>query len=229
MHGARLHVFCVEAMDFRAVHGRVKPSMSHPDTEFVADYLAGDEESFRVLVRAYLKPIYSFVYRYVGSMQDAEDVTQEVFVKVWKNLDNFDKQRSFKTWIFTIAKNTSIDFLKKSRSASGGRKIVPFSQFSTRDRFAFGGENVGEKIFFEETLTDPAPLPDELMERASVAQILSSAMEKLSPQYRMVLFLRYNDHFTFREIAQSLEEPLHTVKSRHRRALIILKKLLAEG
>ncbi len=193
--------------------------MSHPDTEFVADYLAGDEESFRVLVRAYLKPIYSFVYRYVGSAQDAEDVTQEVFVKVWKNLDSFDQQRSFKTWIFTIAKNASIDFLKKSRSASGGKKTVPFSQFEN---------NAGENSLTS-TLTDSTPLPDELMERASVAQILSSAMEKLSPQYRMVLFLRYNDHFTFREIAQSLEEPLHTVKSRHRRALIILKKLLAEG
>lgn len=193
-------------------------NMNHVDNQLIADYLAGDEESFQILVRAYLKPIYSFVYRYVGSTQDAEDVTQEVFVKVWKNLDSFDQQRSFKTWIFIIAKNASIDFLKKSRFASGGRKTVPFSQFEN---------NTGENSLTR-TLTDPAPLPDELMERASVAHVLSLAMEKLSPRYRMVLFLRYNDHFTFREIAESLEEPLHTVKSRHRRALIILKKFLME-
>jgi RNA polymerase sigma-70 factor (ECF subfamily) len=147
----------------------------------------------------------------VGSGQDAEDVAQEVFVKVWRHLKRFDQNKSFKTWIFAIAKNTAIDFLKK-------KKTISFSEF----------ENEEGKNTLTETLADPTPLPQELLERAGAAQMLSSAIDKLSLKYRMVLFLRYNDHFNFREIAESFGEPLNTVKSRHRRALIQLKKLLTE-
>ena len=185
--------------------------MNRADDQLIADYLKGDEESLEILIKRYLKPIYSFVYRYTGSGQDAEDITQEVFVKVWRNLKKFDQQRSFKTWIFAIAKNTSIDLLKK-------KKAIPFSEFENE-----AGENM-----ITETLADPSPLPHELLEKAGMAQMLTSAMDTLSPKYRMVLFLRYNDHFNFREIAESLGEPLNTIKSRHRRALVNLKDLLSD-
>ncbi len=203
---------------------------NYSDQQLIAAYFQGNEKSLEVLIKQYLKPIYSFVYRYVGNFQDAEDITQEVFVKVWRNLKKpalshsvlsswskylskgFDpKKGRFKTWIFSIAKNASIDWLRK-------KKTVPFSSF----------ENEEGKNKLIETLADPAPLPSELLERADIAQILTSAMEKLSPKYRMVLFLRCNDHFTFREIAEVLEESIDTIKSRYRRAIIILKKLLSE-
>jgi RNA polymerase sigma-70 factor (ECF subfamily) len=185
--------------------------MDHSDQQLIADYLAGDEKSLEVLFGRYLKPIYGFTYRYVGSGQDAEDVTQETFVKVWRNLKKFDQQKSFKTWIFSIAKNTALDFLKK-------KKAIPFSEFENEE-----GENM-----ITETLADPSSLPHELLEKAGMAQVLTSAMEKLSPKYRMVLFLRYNDHFTFREIAEIFDESLNTIKSRHRRALVMLKNLLSK-
>ena len=184
---------------------------SHSEKQLITDYLDGNQEALEILVRQYLKPIYSFVYRYVGSPQEAEDITQETFIKVWRNLKKFDQSKSFKTWIFSIAKNSAIDFLKK-------KKAIPFSEFENEE-----GENM-----ITETLADPSPLPHELLEKAGMAQVLTSAMEKLSPKYRMVLFLRYNDHFNFREIAESLGEPLHTITSRHRRALIQLKKILTE-
>lgn len=182
------------------------------DEQLVADYLKGDEESLNILVGRYLKPIYSFVYRYIRSAGDAEDVTQEAFIKAWSNLRKFDRQKKFKTWIFSIAKNTSIDWLRK-------KKAIPFRSFET--------ENGGNRIL--DTLLDPSPLPDELLERADLKRSLTSAIDRLSPKYQVVLFLRYNDHFTFREIAGSLGIPLHTVKSQHRRALISLKKLLTES
>jgi len=182
------------------------------DQKLIANYLAGDEKSLEVLINRYLKPIYSFVYRYVGNGEVAEDVTQEVFVKVWRNLKKFDQNKSFKTWIFHIAKNTSFDFLKK-------KKAIPFSEFENEE-----GEN---KLI--ETLVDPTPLPSKLLERAGIEEMLNAAVNQLAPKYRTVLFLRYNDYFTFREIAEVFGEPLNTVKSRYRRALIILKRLLFDS
>jgi RNA polymerase sigma-70 factor (ECF subfamily) len=186
--------------------------MDCSDQQLIADYLNGDEESLEVLIKRYLKPIYSFVFRYVGDSQEVEDITQEVFVKTWRNLKKFDRKKSFKTWIFTIAKNTSIDWLRK-------KKTIPFSEFENKE-----GRNV-----LLETVADTAPLPHEFFGRANIVQKLTSAIEKLLPKYRMVLFLRYNDHFTFREIAEILEGSLNTIKSRHRRALILLKKLLLDS
>lgn len=163
------------------------------DEQLIINYLKGDEKSLEVLIRRYLKPIYSFVYRYVGSPSDVEDITQEVFIRVWRNLKKFDQKKSFKTWIFSIAKNASIDFLKKKKS-------IPFSEF----------DNVPNLI----------SSPPELS--------LNFILEKLSVKYRMVLFLRYNDHFTFREIAEISGESIDTIKTRHRRGIAILRKLLRE-
>ncbi len=197
--------------------------MEPTDQILINNYLSGEEKSFDVLVNRYLKPIYIFIYRYIGKQEEAEDITQDVFVRVWRNLKKFDPSRSryatlrdkqtksFKTWIFSIAKNACIDFLRKKKS-------IPFSEF----------ENEREENMIIEKIVDSTPLQNEIFERKNIAQILTSAMEKLSPNYRMVLFLRYNDHFTFREIAEVLKEPLNTATSQHRRALIQLKKLLTK-
>lgn len=186
--------------------------MNYSDNQLVAAYLKGDEESLEDLIKRYIKPIYSFAYRYIGNAHDAEDITQEVFLKFWRNLKKFDRGKNFKTWIFAIAKNSCIDFLKK-------KKTISFSVFENEK-----GENG-----LIDVLIDPHPLPQELLEKDDIAQVLTSAMDNLSPKYRMVLFLRYNDHFTFREIAESLDEPLNTVKSKHRRALIMLKEILTKA
>ncbi len=180
------------------------------DPKLIADYLAGNEKSLEILIKRYLKSIYGFVYRYVGNFQDAEDITQEVFVKVWRNLKKFDRSKSFKIWIFHIAKNTAFDFLKK-------KKTIPFSDFEKEK-----GENI-----FTGTLADKNPLPDELFKKAGIAEMISVAINQLAPKYRMVLSARYNSQFTFREIAENLNEPLNTVKSRYRRALIMVKKLIS--
>jgi len=181
------------------------------DPELIAQYLKGDILSLETLIQRYLGQIYSFTRRFVGNPEEAEDITQEVFVRIWRNLKKFDQQKSFKTWIFSIAKNACIDFLKK-------KKTLSFSEFENES-----GENI-----IAETLADPAPLPQELLEQKGLADLLAGALEKLSPKYRMVLFLRYNDHFSFQEIADSLNESLDTIRSRHYRALFLLRDLLKE-
>jgi len=130
----------------------------HSDQELIAAYLAGDEKSLEILIKQYLKPIYSFVYHFVGSKSDAEDITQEVFVRIWRNIKKYDPKKSFKTWIFSIAKNASIDFLRKSRSASGGKKVLPFSEFE---------DGEGRNFIFD-TLADPSFLPEKLIDRVEL-------------------------------------------------------------
>lgn len=184
-------------------------SQNITDEGLIVDYLAGNRGSLEELISRYLKPLYSFVFRYVGNQKDAEDIVQDVFLKTWKNLKRFDPAKKFQPWIFAIAKNTTVDFLKK-------KKTIPFSEFESET-----GENT-----ILDNLADPAPLAPELLAQKDLGNAVNSALEKLSAKYRMVLFLRYNDHFTFEEIAESLGEPMNTVKSRHHRGLQLLKKVL---
>jgi len=182
------------------------------DEQLVHDYLKHkDEKSLKILIGRYLKPIYGFVYKYTNLLNEAEDITQEVFVKVWRNLKKFDQNKSFKTWIFQIAKNTAIDFLRQ-------KKNIPFSAFETDE-----GENP-----LANTLIDQNPLPTEIFDQQNLAEKLTAAIDKLSEKYRQVLHLHYNNQFTFQEIAETLNEPIDTVKSRHRRALIVLKEILSQ-
>jgi len=179
------------------------------DKKLIKQYLHGDEKSLGFLIKCYLKPIYNFVYRYVSEAASAEDITQETFVKVWKNLNKFDQRKHFKTWIFCLAKNTAIDFLRK-------KKEIPFSEF----------EDSAGNNFLVENLRNDALLPEAILEQQDLAAVLSVVLKRLAPLYRTVLFLRHNDHSTFREIADQLGEPLNTVKSRYRRAIIALRRII---
>jgi len=190
--------------------------MNYSDEQLVNNYLKGNEKSLEIIIKNYLKPIYNFVYRYVNNLQEAEDITQEVFVRTWRNLKKFDQTRNFKTWIFSIARNASLDFLKKKKTKS-------FSEFSAK-----GGENEEGESSLAKILIDPAPSQNELFDRKITAQKVNSIMENLPVQYRTLLFMYYNDHFNFREIAEILDEPLNTVKSRYRRSLTMFRKLLSK-
>lgn len=180
-----------------------------PDNQLAADYLRGDAGALEILIKRHLRPLYGFICRYVRSASDAEDITQEVFVRVWRHLKKFDQGKSFKTWIFSIAKNACVDWLRKRKTA-----VLA----------AFGDED-GEGAALD-SLADPAPLPDELLQRRDLADALSAVLAGLPPDYRMVVLLYYHEQFNFREISEIIGEPLNTVKSRHRRALILLKKHL---
>lgn len=87
------------------------------DQQLISQYLKNkDNAALENLIKRYLPLIFGFVKRYTGNADNTSDIMQEVFVKVWKNLKNFDQSKSFKTWIFTIAKRTSIDWLKKKNA-----------------------------------------------------------------------------------------------------------------
>lgn len=182
---------------------------SFTDHQLVVRYLKGDQKSFDVLVARYMDPMYRFVYGYAGDTQMAQDITQEVFVKVFKNIKKVDKNKNFKSWIYTIAKNTALDFLKKKKS-------IPFSQFET-----FEGKN-----YLTEKIADHELLPDKISESLESKKQFLTAIEKLSFKYQQVLTLYYYKELNFREIAEFLREPINTIKSKHRRGVMLLKKVV---
>jgi RNA polymerase sigma-70 factor (ECF subfamily) len=176
------------------------------DSFLVRDYLAGDDEAFKKLLDKYLKSIYGFIYYLTKDSVQVEDLAQETFVKVWKNLSKFNQEKSFKTWLFAIAKNTALDFLKK-------KKTTNFSFFE--DEAGNGGlENVAEDAIW----------PDEILVRKDAAREMERALELIPEKYRVILTLHYQEDFTLREISEILERPYNTIKAYHGRGLVKLKK-----
>ncbi len=185
--------------------------MNPSDNELISSYLKGDKQALEILIQKNIKSVYSFIYHYLNGATEAEDITQEVFIKAWCNIKKFKKDKNFKIWLFSIAKNTCLDFFRK-------KKTAPFSDFDTED-----GGNI-----LTDTLADPSPLPQYFLERADISQALQTALNQLAPKHRSIMIFHYNDHLTFAEIAKSLNESLNTIKSRHLRAVIKLQKLLLE-
>jgi RNA polymerase sigma-70 factor (ECF subfamily) len=188
------------------------------DEEIILLYKNGEEEAFKELVNRYTSPIYNFVVR-LANKNDASDLVQETFIKVWKNLNRFDDTKaSFKTWIFTIAKNTATDFLRKKKS-------LLFTDLE---------KDIDDDInSFAENIPDENLLPDsalqKLQEKEADKKFLNNLLENLHPNYREVLTLRYQEEMTFEEIGKILDKSLNTVKSQHRRAIIELRKILEQS
>ncbi len=181
--------------------------MDERDEDLILGYLNGNHEDLKTLIDRYTPQIYNFVVRFVGP-NSAPDVTQDVFIKVWRNLKKFDISKAhFKTWIFTIARNTTTDYLRKKKS------IV----FSDLDN---------EEDIFEDTVEDEVSLPDEQLEKLEDKNYLNDLLSKLPMPYQSVLVLYYQEDMTFKEIGEVLGKPLNTVKSQHRRALEKLRTLI---
>lgn len=196
--------------------------METTDKKLIQDFLRGDpvkseadhgasEEAFAVLVNRYLKMTYNFLYQITKDRNVTDDLTQETFLKAWKNLKKFNTDKNFKTWLFTIAKNTAFDYFKK-------KKTTPFAFFETEE-----GYNKLERIEDEEKDLE------EIISQKEIEKKLEGKLEKLSDEYRVLLLMRYKDGFSVREIAEILEKPYNTVKSQHQRALASLKKEILNG
>lgn len=183
--------------------------MEKEDKQLISEYLSGDEESFTKIIDRYIDQINNFSYRLTGNRDEAEDITQDTFLKVWKNLNKYRLEENFKTWIFTIARNTAIDYLRK-------KKNFVFSDFENES-----GENS-----ITDNLKDPAPLPDELIQKATDKKVLEKILKEIPFSQKEVLLLYYNEDLTFDEIGKVLNKSINTVKSQHRRALIKLREML---
>ena len=138
----------------------------------------------------------------------SEDITQDVFLKVWGKIKSYRKGESAKAWLFAIARNTTIDYLRKKHP-------VAFCDFEHE-----------EGNYITDTLADEALKPLDLVIRAEDETFLKEALATLAPIYREVIVLHYEQDLTFDEIGKILGRPLHTVKSQHRRGLSKLREIL---
>lgn len=179
------------------------------DNELIRHYLEGDNNSFEKLIFRYTKIIYRFVYRTTNNKDDSFDITQEIFLKVWKNIKKYDDKQNFKTWLFTIARNTSIDWLRKKRN-------YLFSDLTKED----------DNDDFGQTIADTEPLQDAIFEQNELADLLKKVLIKLSMDERTILILHNEDYLTFEEISEIFKKPTNTIKSIYRRSLIKLKRYL---
>jgi len=220
-YGANIRCISVKGgmrMRYKKIHG-IKPTDERPsafentsdalkgisDEELIARFLHGDENAFAALMRRYEKKIYSFALSYVKNRHDAEDITQDTFLRAYRYLDTFSSRSTFNTWLHTIAKNLSLTFIEqeKKRTSSLAQGI----QYDDSD-------DVSDPL---ESATDGVSAEDAVMKSDLYAHVMKE-MEALQPEYREAIVLREVNGLSYDKISEILGVSIGTVKSRISRA-----------
>jgi RNA polymerase sigma-70 factor (ECF subfamily) len=172
---------------------------------------AGDVAAFEMLIEAYQKKIFNLAFRMIGNYDDAGDLAQEALIRIFKSISNFKEQSSLSTWIYRITTNVCLDEIRKKKN----RKVLSLDE-----------EIHAEDGDMQRQIMSDDPLPDELMEKEELRQIISSAIDSLPEDQRLVVTLRDIQGLSYDEIARVLDCPAGTVKSRINRARFALKNVL---
>ena len=186
--------------------------MSSVEAVLVRRCLAGDEKAYRELVEMYQGQVFSLALRMVRRREDAEDVTQETFVRMFRALNRYDTNRPFAAWLMTIASRLCIDQIRR-------RRVNPVS---------LTHQEPGSDEQHEMDVEDPGPGPDEITSHSEEERRSNELIQSLPPHYRVVVVLRHLQDLSYEEIADALNLPLGTVKARIHRAREILKLRLIE-
>jgi RNA polymerase sigma-70 factor (ECF subfamily) len=170
-----------------------------------------DQQAYAELMNRYREPVYYMVLRMTGSPADAEDLTIEAFGKAFKNLENYSSKFAFSTWLFRIASNNCIDYLRK------------------RSRSDIFDDDLGEiSDYHKQNLLSQDSTPEEEMVRKELLRKIMVVVDKLKPHYRKLVELRYYKEYSYEEIAEQLELPLGTVKAQLFRAREFMQNLMGD-
>jgi RNA polymerase sigma-70 factor (ECF subfamily) len=178
-----------------------------PDSLWVEQTLAGDQEAFGELVLRYERDVFNLTYRMLGNRGEAEDAAQETFLRAYANLDRYDPARSFKTWLLSIASNHCIDRIRR-------RRLTWLS--------------LEEPLPPHPALTSDTPGPEEATLDAERSAAVQALLEDLSPDYRVAVVLRYWYDYSYAEIAEMLGTTESAIKSRLFRARQALAQQLED-
>ncbi len=171
----------------------------------------GDMVAFEDIVHQYERLVYATAYRMLNNHSDAQDVSQEVFIKVYKKLDSYKPTYSFGAWISTITSNTSIDYIRKHKKQS---------LLSLDKEIEFDDSSVGL------TLESNDPTPEQELMQKEKRELIQKAIELLDEESRELIILRDINGIPYNEIAESLDLKLGTVKSKISRSRIKLQKII---
>jgi RNA polymerase sigma factor (sigma-70 family) len=183
------------------------------DIQLVARARNGDERAYRALLEKYERAVFSICLRMVRNRDEATDLSQESFIKVFGSLDRYNSAYAFSSWLFKITSNLCIDYLRKRRIDT-----LPMDQPID-----------GDKGEIQRQYAAPDPTPEESLDRREKMARLESAIDALPEHYRIMLILRHQEDLSYEEIADHLSIPLGTVKARIHRAREMLKGLLGGG
>ena len=185
--------------------------MSDREHELVKSSKRGDVKAFETLIESYQKKVYNIALKMMGNPEDANDLAQESFIRVFKSIDKFKEQSSFSTWIYRITTNICLDELRKRKNKK---------TFSIDEDIKYNDIEIPRQI------QDEGPLPEDILESKETSQIVRKAINCLSDQHKTVLVLRDIEGFSYEEICKITNCPEGTVKSRINRARSALKDIL---
>jgi len=171
---------------------------------------AGDQSAFGELMTRYEKQVYHQALRLLSNPEDAADITQEVFIKVWRSLPSFQGDSSFSTWLYRLTDNAAIDLIRKEKKRRGDASLDD------------------EEYQWDSLLADPNSAPERELEKQELRRSVTEGLAKLSEEHRRVLVLREINGLSYEEIGQILGLTAGTVKSRIARARLALAKLLKD-
>ena len=176
--------------------------MGNSDAELVARARRGDEAAFEQLVLGHQRYAFNLAYRVIGNYAEAEDVTQEAFVRAWRGLPGFRGQARFATWLYRIVYNLCLNRLPRLR------------------------QELLQAEPLEEAVVNPAPAPPDVFEVQERLAFLHDELNRLPAKYRLVLTLRYLQDLSYAESAAALDVPMGTVKTHLHRARRLLTERL---
>jgi RNA polymerase sigma-70 factor (ECF subfamily) len=190
------------------------------DAQLVASLVrrcvAGDAGAWEEIVRHFNRRIYNICYRFTGSGDDAEDLTQEVFIKVYRTLSSYDLEKgSFQTWVTTMTRNLLVDHFRKSK------------QDRATDSMDEPMTSEDDGLSLSDQIQDLGPSPDQRLQTRETQEMVQKALQKLSPELREAVILRDLQDMDYRDIALALKVPEGTVKSRINRGRTELARLLS--
>ena len=190
------------------------------DAQLVASLVrrcvAGDAAAWEEIVLHFNRRIYNICYRFTGSSDDAQDLTQEVFIKVYRTISSYDLEKgSFQTWVTTMTRNLLVDHFRKSKL---DRASDSLEEPTTAE---------GDSLSLSDQIQDLGPSPDQRLLTRETQELVQKALHKLSPELREAVILRDLQDMDYREIAVSLKVPEGTVKSRINRGRTELARLLS--
>jgi len=188
---------------------------THAAALLVRRCLAGDASAWEEIVQQYHRRIYNICYRFAGSADDAQDLTQEVFIKMYRTLNSYDASRgALVTWVTTITRNLLVDHFRKTR------------QDRVTDSLDAAPSEHEDAMPLSERIQDQSAPPDASVQSREARETVHRSLQKLSPELREAVILRDLQDMDYREIATVLKVPEGTVKSRINRGRAELARLL---